>query len=43
MKDMVIGTGRSKRVSKSSWNVELKNGPRMPKEEEMGQRSPQAV
>ena len=43
MKDIAIGLGKPKRVSKARGNVELENGLRMPKEKEMGQRSPQAV
>ena len=51
MKDKVIETGKSKRVSKSPWEHKTRkgrgcsrkvNGPKMPKRK-MGHRSPQAM
>ena len=49
---MVIGPGKPKRISKNSWECRIgvgqgcprkENGPRMPKEEEMGRGSPYAM
>ena len=43
MKDVVMGQGSPKELVKAHENIELVNRPRMPKEKEMGQRSPQAL
>ena len=43
MKDAVIGPGKPKKVSKNPCESKLENGPMMPKEKEMGQRSPRAM